>query len=175
MKRTGGFTNVLIAIFLMLSGGGCVFNPFFDPQPGMTQEQILRGMGRPTGIVAIDGGERFQYSEQPYGQYATMVDFDRAGRVTQATQVLTEAGFARIQPEFGRWTTKDIEREYGPPGRIDHVASWDGDIWQYRWRQGLNDRYYWVYFDRQGVARKAHMGTQYENAPGESHDSTSLP
>ena len=154
---------VLMAAMLV---AGCAFNPFFNPQPGMTSEQILRGMGRPTQIVAIEGGERYQYSQQPQGQYATMVDFDRNGHVTQARQVLTEAGFARIQPEIGRWTTKDIEREYGPPGRIDHVASWSGDIWQYRWRQGLIDMFYWVYFDQQGIAQRAHQGREYENAPG---------
>ncbi|MEO8250648.1 MAG: hypothetical protein ABI589_14910 [Burkholderiales bacterium] len=138
----------------------------------MTQEQILRGMGRPGQIVAIDGGERFQYSLQPYGQYATMVDFDRAGRVTQAKQVLTEAEFSRI--DIDRWTTRDVDREYGRPARIEHVANWDGDIWQYRWRQGLNDMFYWVYFDRQGIARKAHLGTEYENAPG-YFDGAALP
>ena len=151
---------------IALALAGCAFNPFFEPQPGMTRDQVIARMGRPTGIVALaGGGERLQYSQQPQGQYVTMVDLDATGHVTQARQVLTEADFARI--EIGRWTRADVEREFGPPGQIDHVASWNGDIWQYRWRQGLNNMYYWVYFDPQGIVRQAHMGTQYEDAPGE--------
>ncbi len=152
---------------------GCAVNPFFQPQPGMSRAQVVAGMGRPTAVVALDGGgERLQYSQQPQGQYVTMVDLDAAGRVRAAEQVMDEAHFARIEPD--RWTRGDIERAFGPPGRIDHVASWHGDIWQYRWRQGLIDKYFWVFLDPGGVVREAYSGTQYEDAPGDT-DGAGLP
>ena len=162
-----------LSLLLFVIVAGCALNPFFDPAPGMTRERVIAGWGRPTQSVPLPGGgERLQYSLQPQGQYATMVDLDAAGRVTQARQVLTEAEFARI--EIDRWTRADVEREFGPPGLVDHVASWRGDIWQYRWRQGLNNMYYWVYFDLRGIVRQAHMGTQYEDAPGESDAGASV-
>ena len=152
---------------------GCVMNPLFRPQAGMSRAQVIDAMGRPTAVVALDGGgERLQYSQQPQGQYVTMVDLDAAGRVVLAEQVLDEAHFARI--ELDRWTQSDIERAFGPPGRVDHVWSWRGDIWQYRWRQGLIDKYFWVFLDLAGVVRQAYAGTQYEDAPGET-DGSGLP
>lgn len=162
----------IVALASVLAVAGCAsFNPFFDPQPGMTRAQVIANMGSPTRSVPLTGGgERLQYSQQPQGQYVTMVDLDAAGRVTQARQVMNEADFARI--ELGRWTRDDVEREFGPPGLVDHVASWRGDIWQYRWRQGLNNMYYWVFFDPQGIVRQAQMGTQYEDAPGEFDSSS---
>ena len=47
-------------------------------------------------------------------------------------QVLAENEFNRIVP--GQWTRADVEREFGPPARIEHVASWTGPIMTYRWR-----------------------------------------
>ncbi|MEP6559153.1 MAG: hypothetical protein ABJB17_11795 [Burkholderiales bacterium] len=152
---------------------GCAMNPFFRPQVGMSRAEVIGGMGPPTAVVALGGGaERLQYSQQPQGQYVTMVDLDAVGRVQAAEQVMDEAHFARI--ELGRWTRSDIERAFGPPGRVDHVASWRGDIWQYRWRQGLIDKYFWVFLDPAGVVRQAYSGTQYEDAPGET-DGSGLP
>ena len=70
-----------------------------------------------------------------------------------------EADFHRIVP--GEWTWADIEREFGPPARIDAVASWNGPVWTYRWRDLANaDMFYWVYLDPQGIVRRAHPGME---------------
>ncbi len=161
--------SALAAVLL----AGCAANPLARAQPGMSRAQVIDAMGRPTAVVPLEGGaERLQYSQQPQGQYVTMVDLDATGRVVAAEQVMDEAHFARIEPD--RWTTSDVQRAFGPPGRIDHVWSWRGDIWQYRWRQGLVDKYFWVFLDPNGVVRQAYSGTQYEDAPGES-DGGGLP
>jgi hypothetical protein len=120
-------------------------------------------MGQPTRVVPLaDGGQRLQYSLEPAGQYAWMVDLDAAGRVTSARQVLNERDFNRIVP--GQWTRADVEREFGPPARIDGVASWNGPVMTYRWRdaQGAN-MFYWVYLDPQGVVRRAHPGMEFRD------------
>ena len=131
--------------------------------PGTPREQVIAQLGRPTRIVPLaNGGQRLQYSQQPAGQYAWMVDVDASGRVTSSRQVLTQADFNRIVP--GQWTRDDVEREFGPPARIDAVASWNGPILTYRWRdvQGA-DMFYYVYLDPQGVVRRAHPAMEYRD------------
>jgi hypothetical protein len=120
-------------------------------------------MGQPGRIVPLPGGgQRLQYSLQPAGQYAWMVDLDAGGRVMSARQVLTEAEFNRIVP--GQWTGADVEREFGPPARVDQVASWNGPVMAYRWKDRQNaDMFYWVYLDPQGVVRRAHPGMEFRD------------
>jgi hypothetical protein len=131
--------------------------------PGTPREEVLARMGRPTGVVALpDGGQRLQYSLQPAGQAAWMMDVDAGGRVTSASQALTASNFQRIVP--GHWTRADVEREFGPPARVDRVASWNGPVMAYRWKdvQGA-DMFYWVYLDAQGVVRRAHPGMEFRD------------
>src|SRR4029079_1138636 len=117
-------------------------------------------MGAPARVVPLpDGGQRLQYTLQPAGQYAWMVDVGADGRVVAAGQVLNEGEFQRIVP--GQWTGADVEREFGPPARVDRVASWDGPVLTYRWRDIQNaDMFYWVYLDPQGIVRRAHPGME---------------
>jgi hypothetical protein len=44
------------------------------------------------------------------------------------------------------------------------VASWNGPVMTYRWRdaQGAN-MFYWVYLDPQGVVRRAHPGMEFRD------------
>ena len=128
--------------------------------PGTPRDEVLARMGPPTRVVPLPGGvQRLQYSLQPAGQYAWMVDIDATGRLMSARQVLTEPEFHRIVP--GQWTRADVEREFGPPAQIDSVASWNGPVMTYRWKdvQGA-DMFYWVYLDPQGIVRRAHPGME---------------
>ena len=128
--------------------------------PGMTRDDVLARAGPPTGVVPLaNGAQRLQYSLQPAGQAAWMIDLDAAGRVTSAQQALTASNFERIVP--GQWTGADIQREFGPPARVDQVASWNGPVLTYRWRDVQNaDMLYFVYLDPQGVVRRAHPGME---------------
>jgi hypothetical protein len=131
--------------------------------PGSSREQVIAQAGPPTRALPLPGGgQRLQYTLQPWGRYAFMVDLDAAGRVVRSRQVLTEAEFARIEP--GKWTRQDIEREFGPPAMVDRVASWNGPVMTYRW-MGQGEMFYWVYLDPQGVVRRAHPGMEFINAP----------
>ena len=155
--------TVLIALL-----AGCAAGSFsgFDIAPGTPREAVIARMGPPYRVVRLPGGERLQYSMQPVGQQAWMVDLDASGRVVQARQVLTEADFHRI--EAGKWTREDVEREFGRPAWIDGVASWNGPVMTYRWRDRANsDMFYYVYLDPQNVVRRAHPGMEFINAPNE--------
>ena len=135
--------------------------------PGTPRDQVLAHSGPPTRVVPLpNGGQRLQYSLQPLGREAYMVDVDASGRVVGSYQALTEGNFNRIEP--GRWTRADVEREFGPPALVDGVASWNGPILTYRWRDlGRSDMFYWVYLDPQGIVQRAHPGMEFLNAPND--------
>jgi len=147
---------------------GCAGNPFggYDIPPGTPREAVIAQMGQPSRVVPLAAGERLQYSLQPLGRYAWMVDLDTTGKVVRARQVLTENEFHRIQA--GKWTREDVEREFGPPAWIDGVASWRGPVMTYRWRDVANsDMFYWVYLDERNVVQRAHPGMEFINAPNQ--------
>lgn len=151
----------LLASFL-LAACATPFNGF-DIAPGTPRAVVISRMGPPTGVVPLPDGERLQYSLEPQGQYAWMVDIDRTGKVVRSRQVLTETDFNRIQPG---WTAADVQREFGPPALIDRVSSWPGPVLTYRWRDRVGtDMFYYVYLDQQGVVRRAHPGMEFHNAP----------
>jgi hypothetical protein len=139
-----------------------------DIAPGTPRDQVIARAGQPVRIVPLpDGGQRLQYTLQPWGRYAFMVDLDASGRVVRSRQVLTAQEFARIEP--GTWTRADGEREFGPPAQVDGVSSWNGPVMMYRWKEfgGGSDMFYYVYLDPQGVVRRAHPAMEFINAPAD--------
>jgi len=155
-------------LFVLVTGlfwlGGCALHPFSAVQPGMSQGDVVARLGPPSAVVAIPHGTRLQYSGQPTGQFAFMVDLDASGRVLSVRQVLNARDFARIEP--GKWTRDDVLREFGRPTQVDRVASWPGDILTYRWYD-LQDLFYWVYLDDKQVVQRAHPGMEFVNAPND--------
>jgi hypothetical protein len=131
------------------------------PAPGTPRDEVIARMGTPTRVVPLaNGAQRLQYSSRPAGQHAWMVDLDASGRVTSVRQVLNEREFQRIVA--GEWTRADVEREFGPPSEVGGVASWNGPVLTYRWKDAQgSDMFYWVYLDAQGVVRRAHPGMEF--------------
>lgn len=156
----------LLAAALLAALAGCAGFPYggYTIAPGTPREAVIARSGPPTRVVPLPGGgERLQYSLQPLGREAWMVDVDASGRVVRAWQALTIENFDRIQPG---WTQADVAREFGPPARIDGVTSWDGPVWTYLWRDVVNtDMFFWVYFDRRGIVGRAHPGMDLPNTP----------
>ena len=152
----------LLSAALLLGACAHPWNAMQIP-PGSTQDQVIAQAGPPLRVVSLpQGGQRMQYTMQPMGQYAFMVDLDASGRVVNSRQVLTEANFNRIEP--GRWTIADVDREFGPPARVDAVSSFYGQVLTYRWKDIAGaDMFYWVYVDPQGVVRRAHPGMEFLN------------
>src|SRR3569832_1772088 len=143
-----------LAAALLLAGCAAPFGAAAIA-PGTPRDQVIARMGQPTRVVPLPGGgERLQYSTQPLGQEARMVDRDAKGNVVRKYKAQTNEKFNRIQPG---WTMADVEREFGPPAKVDRIASWQGPIWTYRWRDVANaDMFYYVYFDERGIVGRAH-------------------
>ena len=116
----------------------------------------MANYGTPTRVVANATGTRLQYSRQPAGQSAVMVDINTADKVTAVREMMTLQELSKIEP--GKWTREDVEREFGPPARVDRVASWPGDIMNYRWRDSLQDMFFWVYLDAGQVVGRTGQG-----------------
>lgn len=127
-------------------------------QPGMSREDVISRYGAPSRVLPLGAGTRLQYSGQPAGQTAVMVDLDAAGKVIRAREVLTQAEFSKI--EIGKWMRADVEREFGRPASVDHVASWSGDIMTYRWLDGDVDKFFWVYLDAGNVVQRTGEGLE---------------
>lgn len=153
-------------VFCMALLAGCA-NPWntMNIPAGASRQDVIARAGQPIRVLPLaNGGERMQYTLQPTGRYAFMVDLDATGHVLQVRQVMTPAEFNRIVPD--RWTRADVEAEFGPPAQVDHVGSFNGDIYTYRWYEpGQGPMFWFVYFDPQGIVRRAHPGIEYINGP----------
>ena len=149
--------TLLLPVATLLWLSACTLLPISSISPGMSRDEVVSRMGQPGAVVTLSQGTRLQYSGQPGGQYAFMVDLDQSGRVLSAQQVLNAKDFARIEP--GKWTRDDVLREFGRPAFVERVASWQGDILTYRWYD-LQDMFYWVYLDGRQVVQKAHPGVE---------------
>lgn len=145
------------AVVTVWALGACAIHPV---QPGMVRDAVVARMGPPSREVALAAGTRLQYSGQPAGQFATMVDLDASGRVLRLRQVLQATEFARIVVD--QWTRDDVEREFGRPASIDHVANWPTDILTYRWFE-QQDMFFWVYLDQHNVVRRTEQGIEYHH------------
>lgn len=161
----GTFSMHAIRIVVVVLAGlvwvtGCAFKVV---APGMSRDEVLASYGKPTRTLPWNGGTRLQYSTQPSGQNAIMVDLDSSGKVVWAQEVLKPSEFAKV--EAGKWTRQDVEAAFGPPARIDRVMSWAGDIMTYRWRDSNQDMFFWVYLDQKGVAQRIGQGMEHRMEP----------
>jgi hypothetical protein len=138
-----------ISVALMTLASGCAVQ---SVQPGASREEVVSRYGTPSRVVALASGTRLQYSQQPAGQSAVMVDLDATGRVTQVREVLNPAGFSAVV--VGQSTREDTLRALGRPAMVDRVASWPGDILTYRWRDHDLDMLYWFYLDASQVVQR---------------------
>jgi hypothetical protein len=140
----GGFS--IVAFTLVLTG--CAVESL---QLGTARDVVVQKMGQPTAVVSLASGTRLQYSRQPEGQSVVMVDVDATDRVVSVRQVLNATDFSRVM--VGKWTRQDVEREFGRPARIDHVANWRGDILTYRWLDGAQNMLFNAYLDANHVVQ----------------------
>ena len=162
MKRVTLMATLAVSALVAAGLSGCA-----GPVPGMTRAEVASLLGAPGREVPLQAaGSRLQYSRQPGGQTALMVDLDASGRVTSVRQVLNARDFERIA--IGQWTRADMEREFGGPASIDRVASWPTDIMTYRWLDSDQAMFFWVYLDGDGVVQRTgqgmeFLGRRYEN------------
>jgi hypothetical protein len=122
-------------------------------KPGATRAEVQARLGAPYSATALEGGgERLLYSTLPAGRRVFHMDFDAAGRLQRVEQVLTFARFAAVP--LNEWTTADVLRTFGPPMIVEQVATFDGDVWTYRFMDDYEPRMAHLHIDRAGTVRK---------------------
>ena len=152
-----------MAMALMTLATGCAVP---SVQPGASRDEVVSRYGTPSRVVAMASGTRLQYSRQPAGQSAVMVDLDAAGRVTAVREVLNLAGFSTLV--VGQSSREDTERALGRPASVDRVGSWSGDILTYRWRDHDQDMLYWFYLDARQVVQRTARGMEFPVSPNDN-------
>ena len=85
-----------------------------------------------------------------------MVDLGATGRVVGTREMMNLREFSKIG--LNRCTRTDVEREFGRPGSADRVASWSGDILNYRWLGSQTRMLLFVYLDANDVVQRTAQG-----------------
>ena len=160
MVNITNYRHAASAALAALLFSGCAVQQVL---PGTTRAEVLAKYGKPTREVPIANGSRLQYSFQPAGQQAVMVDLDATGKVVSSRQVMQSAEFARIV--INQWSRADVEREFGPGATIDHVASWKGDVMTYSWKDASQDMFFYVYLDSANIVQRTGQGMDFRKDP----------
>jgi hypothetical protein len=143
----------LIATSLLAGLLAACASPAFE-KPGASRADVVARVGAPTRTAPLEGGgERLLYSAQPAGRTVYHLDFDANARLVRVDQVLT---LARLQAiPVNHWSVVDVQREFGPPAIVERVATFDGDVWTYRFLDDFNNpRFAHIHIDRSGVVRQ---------------------
>jgi outer membrane protein assembly factor BamE (lipoprotein component of BamABCDE complex) len=144
---------------------GCSLMPERLPM-GATRGEIENRLGSPTAVHALADGTRLQYSRQPAGQQVYNLDLDAAGRLRQTEQVMDAGWLQRIPVD--QWTRQDALLQLGKPAIVERVASFDGVLWTYRFREMNIPRFVHLYLDTAGVVQR--VGFSDEPLPDDVFD-----
>jgi hypothetical protein len=162
--------KILASVTAAALVAGCAGWNGYAVAPGTSRDEVLARFGSPQQVVRLPAGERLQYSQQPMGRTAWMIDLDASGRVLNTHQALTAENLNRVVP--GQWTLDDVQREFGPPARVDRVAGWNGSVLNYQWRTDANiDMQYAIYVDGRNVVGRAHPAMEYNTVPDSANGS----
>ena len=127
---------------------------------GSSRAQALQQLGKPTATYPLpDGGERLQYSTEPYGYEVNNVDLNAAGKVVAVRSELA-APLVNNPIQIGKWREAEILRTYGKPFQVTRVDSFDGTIWSWHIQQNYLPYLFYVYFDPTGVVVRYSVSPQ---------------
>jgi hypothetical protein len=117
---------------LVLACSLCIACASYGPgalRPGASLSEVEATMGRPTAMYALpEGQRRAEYARGPAGLHTYMLDFDAAGRMTRAEQVLSESRFNALAPGL---TQQQVLETLGHPGSIIRLSRQDRTVWAY--------------------------------------------
>jgi len=128
-----GWSRILSLAAAAVVLAGCVnmSNPT-RLAPGASADEIRQSLGEPTGRYPLAGGaQRLARPCGPFGKQTWMLDVDAEGRLTSATQVLTETQFNAIRAGA---TADEVLRTIGRPSNVGYVG-WHKTqtVWSYRY------------------------------------------
>lgn len=126
------FSSIALAGMLCLSLAACVNVP--SPRnvaPGMSASAVLAQYGQPVQIwpdLDGKGGKTLEYSQQPMGQSAWMIQIDALGKVISIEDTLLAAARFRVQ---AGWTPDQVSRLLGRERSRVFFKNSGEDVWDW--------------------------------------------
>jgi hypothetical protein len=109
---------------------GCATVSIEGLKPGATQAEVRAQLGTERASHALpDGGKRLEFRGS--GAQTFMVDFDAAGRMQQAVQVLNETNFRNIKAGM---TREQVLATLGQPDNVVPSGRQGGQVWSWHFR-----------------------------------------
>lgn len=136
---------------------GCAHPQLMDP--GLSTDRVETELGEPHAKVKLDdGGERWVYSMQPFGQEVWWLVFDKNHHLIERKEVLSREYMALIKP--GESTQKDVWNLFGQCAEKYTFSLIDQTAWMYRFMdEGFFHMACWVQFDVRGVVTEVGFTT----------------
>ncbi|ANH72650.1 putative transmembrane protein [Ralstonia insidiosa] len=160
--------TALLAMALALMSACTVLAPIQTGEAliGQPASALEARFGKPPErYPRADGGTRWLYPTQPYGQFTYAADLDASGKLVSFRQILTTMDFAQIRVDTS--TQKDVLQTFGKPEETTYFRLMDRQVWSYRFKhEGVWPSLMNFYFDRDGVVRL----TQVSPDPMYDHD-----
>ncbi|UOD51005.1 hypothetical protein [Orrella daihaiensis] len=120
-----------------------------DLKPGTPYNEALKLYGKPSVTCSEPNGtHRVVWTQQPSGEFAWAVVFDKNENAISVTQVLTKESFNVLNQ--GQWNTQSIRCQFGQPAMVRTFADRPNHmVWEYRF-YGQSEEYdmLFVTFDR---------------------------
>jgi len=120
---------------------------------GQPASAVEARFGKPSEqYPRANGGTRWLYPTQPYGQFTYAADFDASGKLVSFRQILTTMEFAQIR--VGTATQKDVLQTFGKPEETAYFPLMQRLVWSYRFRhESVWPSLMNFYFDDHGIVR----------------------
>jgi hypothetical protein len=118
------------ALVVALAASGCASSGPPALPAGSSVSDARAKLGPPTGEHAVGGGTRLEYATGPFGRHTWMLDFDAAGRLQAARQVLSERTFNTVRAGMPE---AELRAMLGRPGETFRIARQHQTVWSWRY------------------------------------------
>jgi outer membrane protein assembly factor BamE (lipoprotein component of BamABCDE complex) len=145
--------RLLILLAAMFALAACDQSGRPIEQAGL--EKLARGVSAESDVRMVfgaphtvwddpDGTRTLVYPKGPQGARTWMFRIGADGKLTNYWQALTEQNFARIQAGMGM---EEVRRLLGPPGNTTRFERKNEEVWDWRYLDGVQERFFHVHFD----------------------------
>jgi outer membrane protein assembly factor BamE (lipoprotein component of BamABCDE complex) len=113
-----------------------------------TEADVQARFGTPTEVYQLaDGARQLEFSRQPEGVTNYMLTIGPDGKLRSMVQTLQPEMFAKVNPGLSQ---AEVRQLLGRPASQRHFALKSQDLWEWRWQDGSDNKFFDVTFDAQG-------------------------
>jgi hypothetical protein len=154
---------ILLSACAALAAAGCASYDGHTLQPGASEADVVRTMGKPDDTITKPNGSKvLYYSRQPAGRQIYSATIAPTGSLLGVRQTLVPENIGRVTAGISQSDVRDL---LGPPYRVGRAPLKPLDVWEYRWQIGEDRRVLWVAFAGDGTAKEVTEMHDYEWEP----------